>query len=207
MKKFLFILAAVAAVTFASCTGCKKDANNGEVDSTKVDSTKQGIVVEDVISANKDSVVARFGRDYRWFETDILLNDYMDSDSCDGSVAEVTSVFQYVEGDDKTFDTYVIFAVTKPDTTYMTTVHDFWMEDYDMSKEKIKVTFEDAYQKMSASNYEKPHGRHCVLRNEIGPKSANPQYIFGNSDTQIYVDAITGDVSDKNPAFESLLNK
>ena len=70
-----------------------------------------------------------------------------------------------------------------------------------MNNEAIKVSFKEAYNKIMATNYPKPHSRHVVLRKEIGPQDANPQYIFGNSQAQIYVDAVTGDVTDKNPAF------
>jgi hypothetical protein len=52
-----------------------------------------------------------------------------------------------------------------------------------------------------AANAPKPHSRQVVLRKEVGPNSINPQYIFGNFQAQLYVDAVTGDVKTKNPAF------
>ena len=78
----------------------------------------------------------------------------------------------------------------------------FWIEDCVLNNEVIKVSYQEAFEKMMATNMPKPHSRHCVLRKEVGPKDANPQYIFGNTRAQIYVDATTGKVSDKNPVFE-----
>ena len=43
-----------------------------------------------------------------------------------------------------------------------------------------------------------------VLRKQVGPVDANPQWIFGNLHSQIYVDAVTGAVSKDNPAFDGL---
>lgn len=54
-----------------------------------------------------------------------------------------------------------------------------------------------------ASNFPKPHSRNCVLRREIGPiPDVNPQYIFGNTKSQLYVDAVTGSVTNHTPAFQ-----
>ena len=54
---------------------------------------------------------------------------------------------------------------------------------------------------MYEANIPKPHSKNVVLRKEIGSLDANPQYIFGNSQAQVYVDAVTGEVRGYNPAF------
>ena len=43
------------------------------------------------------------------------------------------------------------------------------------------------------------------LGNPIGPVTINAQYIFGNLESQIWVDAVTGDVKNSNPAFPDSL--
>lgn len=73
-----------------------------------------------------------------------------------------------------------------------------------MNDELIKLTYKDAFDRVMATNCPKPHSQHVVLRKELGPKVANPQYIFGNSSAQLYVDAVTGEVRDTNPVFEGL---
>ena len=75
------------------------------------------------------------------------------------------------------------------------------MEDFPLNDEAIVLTFTEALDRVLAANYPKPHSKYVVLRKEIGPKAANPQYIFGNLKSQLYVDATTGAVSDSNPVF------
>ena len=55
------------------------------------------------------------------------------------------------------------------------------------------------------ANCPKPHSKKCTLRKELGPNGAdvNAQYIFGNSEQQVYVDAVTGKVSLTNPVYPS----
>ena len=43
--------------------------------------------------------------------------------------------------------------------------------------------------------------RYVTLRNPIGPVAVNTQWIFGNIHEQIWVDAVTGDTKNSNPAF------
>jgi hypothetical protein len=81
------------------------------------------------------------------------------------------------------------------------------MEDSPLDKEPVKVTFAEALEKLNQVNFPKPHSRYCVLRKEVGPKDANVQYIFGNSHAQLYVDAVTGEVTDHNPVFGGDLGK
>jgi hypothetical protein len=54
---------------------------------------------------------------------------------------------------------------------------------------------------MIYSKLKKPRSKFCSLRCQYGDIKANPQYVFGNATEHIYVDAVTGEVSDKNPAF------
>jgi hypothetical protein len=52
-----------------------------------------------------------------------------------------------------------------------------------------------------AVNFPKPHSKHVTLRNPIGPVAINTQWIFGNVHEQIWVDAVTGECANSNPAF------
>ena len=65
-----------------------------------------------------------------------------------------------------------------------------------------KYTYNEAYERLLEADCIKPHSKYVTLRNPLGPKQCNAQYIFGNAHgTLIFLDALTGDVSDKNPAF------
>ena len=100
----------------------------------------------------------------------------------------------------KSADVFVVLAAHTPEATTYEVKEGFWVEDCDMANEEIKLSFKDAYEKIMAVNLPKPHSRNCVLLKPLG-HGCNPQYIFGNKTAQLYVDAVTGEVSDKNPAF------
>ena len=219
MKKFL-ILAAVAAATmvlFSACEKEKKNAAPAPETATTTDNktvghkpdplwplaTKGTLNVEHVVATDKQTMYTQFNKDYRYFETQITLKNFMDGEDASAEVAEINNVFQVVDvaEDQKSADVHVVMINHAGDKTETTVIHSFWMEDYILNDEAIKVTFEQAFDKMMKANIVKPHSRKCTLRKEVGPKEANPQWIFGNSRAQVYVDAVTGDVSAINPVF------
>ena len=200
-------MAIVCGMAFVSCTGYadKKVVGNDSItnDSTVVDSVNY---VENAIAMDKENMDLTYGKDYKWFETCIVLNEYMDSENTNDSVVGISNIFQVVEQkSSKSFDVHVIMYTHVGDSTQVDVKEGFWIEDFPM--DSIKITFKEAYAKLLATNLPKPHSHQCVLRKEIGPKECNPQYIFGNSEAQVYVDAITGEVTDMNPAFPTKLNR
>lgn len=207
---FLSFIAAIFAFTlmmFTSCSSCNKEkpADNDESQS-KTEVVE--LITENVISLNRQDMFAKFGGDYRWYETCIVLKDYLDAEECDGTVDAISNVFQVVtEKSETSFDVHVFLYTTTKDTATVDEKQGFWVEDEPLNDEAIKVTFAEAYNKVMEANIVKPHSRQVVLRKEIGPIDANPQYIFGNSHAQVYVDATTGEVSGKNPAFPDNFTK
>ena len=190
MKKFIFALLTLFIV---SCNGCdKKDVVVGEQAAT--------LNVENVTGTDKQYMFTNYGGDYRWYESCIVLKDFLDEE-CDGTITGISNVFQVVNERDNGADVFVVLAAHTPDTTAYEVKHGFWVEDFPMNEDSIQVTFAEAFEKLNEVNLPKPHSKQCVLRKQIGPVPCNPQYIFGNVRAQIYVDAITGDVSDNNPAF------
>ena len=142
---------------------------------------------------DKEYMIQNYGRDFKWFETNIDLKDYLDEDG--GEVESITNIFQtLIDGD----PLVVIFTHTEAEDK-VEKIHSFWVEDFQM--EGVDVTYQQALEAVNRVNLPKPHSKHCVLRKQVGPKPCNPQYIFGNQTAQLYVDAITGKVTDKNPAF------
>ena len=142
-----------------------------------------------------------YNSDCRWYETCIVLKDFLDDENCDGTITGISNIFQVITEKDKGYDTNVVMITHTPDTTATDVKHGFWVEDFPLNDEEIKITFKDAYDKVMATNSPKPHSKHVVLRKEVGPVATNVQYIFGNNKAQLYVDAVTGTVSDKNPVF------
>ena len=205
MKKVLFMLIAVFCMSLVSC-----NSRNSENPATTTDSiatvvnNDSTMVVENVVGMDRQYMFTNYGKDYRWYETCIVLKDFLDEEN-DGTITGVSNIFQVVWEKDNGADVNVIMFTHVGDSTQVDVKRGFWVEDMPMNEDAIKVTFKEAYDKVMAVNLPKPHSRHVVLRKEVGPQDANPQYIFGNSQAQIYVDAVTGAVTDKNPAFPANL--
>ena len=202
MKKismFIIGMLFVMMISFSSCNGCGKKTVEPSVDTTTVEEVAP-LVVENVTGTDRQYMFTNYSGDYLWFESCIVLKDFLDEE-CDGTVTGISNVFQVVEEKDNGADVYVILAAHTADSTAYEVKHAFWVEDMPMNNEDIKVTFAEAFEKINEVNFPKPHSRHCVLRKQVGPVDANPQYIFGNTHAQLYVDAVTGEVSEDNPAF------
>ena len=200
MKKVLFTLMAAIAI-IAGVSSCKCTSDKQETVEPAVEQAE--LVAENLISTDRQSMYTNHGEDYRWFETGIVLKDFLDEEN-DGTIEMVVNVFQVVEAYDSTsFDTFVYKYQHTLDGDVEDSVHGFWVEDYPLNEEAVVVTFKEAYEKVMATNLPKPHTRQVVLRKQVGPVDANPQWIFGNLKSQIYVDAVNGNVSDKNPAFDA----
>ena len=191
---------AIVGIMATGCQSCKSE-NKQEVnaeDSLKVSE----LVVENTISADRQYMYNNYGNDYRWYETCILLKDYMDEE-CDGTIEGISNIFQYISDIDSTsFDVHVVLSAYGNGKHVYEVKEGFWVGDSPMNDEAIKLTFKQAFDRLMQSNFPKPHSRHCVLRKEVGPVDAQPQYIFGNTKAQLYVDATSGDVTDQNPAFK-----
>jgi hypothetical protein len=204
MKKILFglFMLMMLMIGMNSCTGCNKSQDVNNVDTTEVASDTAELNVENLISMDRQAMYNKVGEDYRWYETCMKLNNFLDEEN-DGSLAEVVNVFQaIIARSEHSFDTKVYKFQHFADGTYAEdSVIGFWVEDEPMNNEAIKVTYKEAYEKLMATNMPKPHSRYVTLRKQVGPIDANPQYIFGNLVETVFVDAVTGEVFDYNPAF------
>lgn len=200
-KMFIAMFVAMFAISMVSCDRHKKQAVEPEAATEEV-VENQALVVENVISMDRQDMFLNYQNDYRWYETCIVLEDYLDAEGSEGKVHAVSNIFQYVvEKDEHSADVRVVMYTHLPDTTAVEVVNSFWIGDCVMNEAEIKLTFEQAYDRLMQANLPKPHSKQVVLRKELGPKDANPQYIFGNVQSHVYVDAVTGDVSTTNPVY------
>ena len=185
------------------CSSCQSDKGKQETDKDTVVVVATELVVENTISVDREYIYVNYG-DYRWYETCVLLKDYMDAE-CDGTVEGVSNVFQFMVDKEEGYDTWAVVSAYSNDAHVYDVRPGLWVGDFPLNDEEIKLSYKEAFDKMMAANYPKPHSRQCVLRREVGPvPNVAPQYIFGNNKAQLYVDAVTGDVSDTNPAFKGL---
>lgn len=202
MKKLFGILASLLLIIGISACTCSSEK---KVQGNDVLRSGEAVTVENLISLDRQAMYVAHGGDYRWYETGIQLKNWLDEEN-DGTVDMVVNVFQVIEEYDSTsFDTFVYkYQHFSDGSVNEEGIHGFWVEDYPLNDEVIKVSFKEAFEKIQEVNYPKPHTRQVVLRKQVGPVDANPQWIFGNLHSQLYVDAVTGEVTDKNPAFRGL---
>lgn len=197
MKKFLVFLVGLMLMIGVSACTCTQQKVTSEPQVAE-------LVVENTISTDRQDVYLNHGKEYRWYETGVQLKNWLDEEN-DGTIDMIVNVFQVIEQHDSTsFDTFVFKYQHTLEGTTTDSIHGFWIEDYPLNEEVIKVSFKEAFEKIQEVNLPKPHTRQVVLRKQVGPVDANPQWIFGNLHSQIYVDAVTGDVTDENPAFKAM---
>lgn len=200
MKKTIFfsLLLAIAGIMATGCESCQSE--NKKQDKCTIDTLNVG----QCISLDRETMYATIkSGDYRWFETTVKMDKFLDEDLTEVKVTEVTDIFQYV---DTAKDTKVQVIVHTLDGTQMPDpISGFWTEDLPLDKDTIVINFMQALERLKAADITKPHSQYCVLRKPLGPVLCNPQYVFGNMAEQVYVDAVSGDVSSENPAFSGFL--
>lgn len=199
MKKIVLIL---AVVVLAICVAFALFFKFGNAEKPEAEvEVLTSVSFETTISSDKEYMALNYGEEYRWYETTAVMNNFLDEE-CDGSIESVGSVFQVTTEEDETsMDTEVILTSHTEAAHDYIAKHGFYVGDRDLCKAPIILKFEDAFAKVMESDFPKPHSRYCVLRQEVGAKEANPQYIFGNENYALFVDAVSGEVTDQNPAY------
>lgn len=94
--------------------------------SIPVNEEKAELIVEDLISMDRQDMFMNYAEDYRWYETCIVLKDYLDSENVNDTVVGVTSVFQIVTKEDSScVDTKVVLISHTVDTSFVEIEHGF----------------------------------------------------------------------------------
>lgn len=201
MKKFIILLSILACFTSCKCTNGAPQEPVIDPEIEVVDSLG---IVEQAQGLDRQAMFLRYGENFKWFETGVQLRDFLDEEN-DGTVDMIVNIFQVAEQRETgNFDTYVLKFQHFGEECIEDSIHGFWLDDFPLNEEEIVITFNEAYEKVMEVNLPKPHTRQVVLRKELGPNPANPQWIFGNLKSQIYVDAVTGEISEENPAYRGL---
>lgn len=190
MKNLVF-LALLSLVMFCSCNSC----NNKEKDTIIGDT----LCVEASIKADSEVMLEKGKKAFDWVETSVLLSDYLD-EGCDGSYITVMNVFQAIGNEDLDPKVYQ-FQHFVDGSIFEDSINGFWIEDFPLVDSLIKVPYDSAFNLVMQVNLPKPHSKNVILRDPVGPKPCNPQWVFGNVQSQIWVDAYTGEIRASNPAF------
>lgn len=184
-------------MSFISCTGCNSS------DIKLQDSVATTVLdVEHSIALDRQTMYVNYKDNYRWYETEILLPEFMDSDSATSNPEMIVNVLQSIVEDGNSADVWVHkFKHFKDGSIKHDSIQGFYIENSALNDEVIKLNYKEAWDRMIATNFPKPHSRHVTLRNPVGPIAINTQWIFGNIREQIWIDAVTGDAKNSNPAF------
>ena len=207
MRKFLFgdmlvtmMVLCMMVVGISSCNGCKEETGNSAV-SADYDGVVQDFTagVEHITALHKQKMYDLYkGENYAWYETRILFNDSIRLEALDDlHVTDVTNIFQLFDpARSQTISTDI-----KKGTIVPKPIYDIWIEDVDMSKSPIKLTVKDVLEKLKTWDGILPPAISITLRQPLGPRRCNPQYVIGNIMDVIFVDAVTGDITNWCPAF------
>lgn len=192
MKKILVFLMGIMLMLGVSSCKCTKDVE------PVVEFTEAAIAAD---RAQMDEMVDS----YEWFETRVEYDNFFDADTT-LAVVKAESLFQVAVEDSLGIKTFVYDFIHYPDVEEpeLKQIEGFILDDKPLNDEQIVLTFSEALERLYEANLPKPHSAKVVLRKALGPKVANAQYIFGNTEEQVFVDAVTGDVTDKNPVYDGV---
>lgn len=187
-------------MSFMSCTGCNSSKEDIKLQDSVVATTV--LDVEHSIALDRQTMYVNYKDNYRWYETEILLPEFMNSDSAISNPEMIVNVLQSIVEEGNGADVWVHkFQHFNDGTIVHDSIQGFWIENYALNDEVIKLKYTEAWDRMMQTNFPKPHSRYVTLRNPIGPIAVNTQWIFGNINEQIWIDAVTGDAKNSNPAF------
>lgn len=99
---------------------CDKNKPNIPVDEEKAE-----LIVENVISTDRQDMFMNYAEDYRWYETCIVLKDYLDFENTSDTIVSITSVFQTMVEKEESVDTKVVLISHTIDTSFVEIEHGF----------------------------------------------------------------------------------
>lgn len=214
MKKILFVclLLAIVGLGVSSCNGCKGETKS--IEPVAVFHDYDGVVqdftagVSHIQALHRQTMFnlaqqANPVKGYQWRNSRVVFNDTLTFDNIDDlHVTDVNDVFYYWDGKKGPQVQYINTNV-KQGTQIPWPITDVWIEDADLSDKPIKLSAEDALQRLKEYNGVLPKDCNFItLRLPVGPKDCNPQWTFGNEYDALFIDALTGDVTDWCPAFQ-----
>ena len=211
MKKFIFLMLTAVLLCMvagmSSCKSCGKGEPGEPIVEKAVQADYDGVVVD--FTAGVDHIQSLHrqkmytlndGANYEWRNSKVLFNDTITWENIDElKVVEVTDVFFYWNSEGP----HVQFIATnvKDGTIIYKPIRDVWIEDDNLSDKEVKLSADDVLQRLKEFNGLIPPAISMSLRYPVGPCECNAQWVVGDAYDVIFVDAVTGDVSNWNPAF------
>lgn len=217
MKKsiILGILLAIVSIMATGCTSCQSENTKQETVYHDYDGVVQdftaGVSHIQALHRQKMYNIIQFLKEqgheialnnYQWRNSLVILNDTVTAENIDDlHIVSIRDVFYYWSnkfGPQVQYITdHVVYGTQIPYP-----ISDVWIEDKDMSNAPIKLSAEDALNRLKEWNGILP--KDCdfiILRLPVGPKDCNPQWTFGDVGDVLFIDAVTGEIRTWNPAF------
>lgn len=216
MKRFLFGMVAVVLLTMmagamSSCKGKKSGQAQTEPELpavTHLYHDYDGVVqdftagVSQIQALHKQTMFSTLGvKDFQWRNSRVVFSEAVTLENIDEvKVVAVNDVFFYWNERGpwvQYINSHVANGVQIP-----WPINDVWIEDADMSNQPIKLSAEQALARLKEWNGILPKDcNFLTLRLPVGPKDCNAQWVFGDEYDVLFVDAVTGEVRDWDPAF------
>lgn len=208
MKK-IFILCFLLAIVSIMATGCAScQSENKEQPSECVNYHDYDGVVQDftagtahIVALHRQTAYTLLeGKQYEWRNTRVIFNDTIDLNALDQiHITDVNDVFYYWNEQGPWIQ--YINSNVKNGVQIPWPIQDVWIEDEDMSNAPVKLSCEDALQRLKEYNGIVPKTYFITLRKPVGPLDCNPQWTIGDAFNVLFIDALTGEVRDWCPAF------
>ena len=213
MKKMIFLftmmLTMVGMMGVSSCNGCK-GASEPKIDDPVVEvyHDYDGVVqdftagVSQIQALHRQTMYQTLGiKEYQWRNSRVIFNDKLTLENIDDlHITDVIDVFCY--WNEKGPWVQYINTNVKKGTQIPWPINDVWIEDANMSEAPINLSAEQAIQRLKEWNGILPKDCNFItLRLPVGPKSCNVQWVFGDVFNVLFIDAVTGEVRDSDPAF------
>ena len=209
MKRLILAsLAIIAIIGFSSCNGCKGGTPNID-DPVVVYHDYDGVVQDFTAGTANIQALHRQtmyslagGKEYQWRNSRVILNDTVTMENIDDlHVVAVNDVFFYWDSQKGPMVQYINSHV-KYGVQIPYPINDVWIEDADMSEQPIKISAEQALMRLKEWNGILPKDcNFLTLRYPVGPKDCNVQWVFGDVYDVLFIDAVTGEIRDYDPAF------
>lgn len=200
------LLLAVVSIMATGCSSCQSGNEKQDKQETAYhdyDGVTEGFTAgaEHIQALHRETMTATLGiKDYEWRNSRVLFDDDITLENIDAlHVTDVNDVFFY--HDNGPWVQY-INSSAKNGTQIPWPIQDVWIEDMDMSDDGIRLTVDDALQRLKEWNGTLPPGcKSIVLRHPLGPVPCNPQYVLGTVCVPVFIDAMTGDITDRDPSY------
>lgn len=205
MKKinFITVLLMIVGMMVSGCSSCQSENKKQE----KLYHDYDGIVqdftanVSQIQAMHKQTMFSLIGSgEYEWRNSRIIFNEVLTFENIDDIyVTDVNDVFCYWDN-----GLWIQFINTnvKSGTQVPWPVNDVWVEDDNLDNKPIKLSAEDALERLKEWNGILPKDCSFItLRLPLGPKPCNAQWVFGSVYDVLFIDAVTGEIRDSNPAF------